>query len=178
MVILIIIIAGALLWAIFVYNRLIVLKNDVKSAWHQIDVQLKRRYDLIPNLVSTVRGYMDFEKETLERVVAARARAMTVVPIRERAAAEEVLTLALGGLFALVESYPTLKSNENVMELQEELVSTENRIAFARQFYNDLVANFRTRIQAFPDVIISSVFSFRSPEFFSADPVDRSVPRV
>ncbi len=167
-----------LLWMVFVFNRLVALKNDVNSAWHQIDVQLKRRYDLIPNLVATVKGYMEYERDTLEKVVAARAKALSTVGIRERAAAEEGLTNALGGLFAVVERYPVLKSSENVMELQEELTSTENRIAFARQFYNDLVANFRTRIQAFPDVIISSAFSFRSPEFFSADPGDRTLPRV
>ncbi len=177
MVIMIIIIATVLLWAIFAYNRLIALKNNVNTAWHQIDVQLKRRHDLIPNLVSAVKGYMDFERDTLERVVLARTKALAAFSIRERAASEDSLTAALGGLFAVVESYPVLKSNENVMELQEELVSTENRIAFARQFYNDLVANFRTRIQTFPDVIVSSLFAFRSPEFFLAGPEDRDLPR-
>src|SRR5512140_3866588 len=135
----IILAASVLLWIILVYNRLVVLKNDVNSAWSQIDVQLKRRHDLIPNLVSAVKGYMDFERDTLERVVAARTKALTAVAMHERAAAEEGLTAALGGLFAVVEKYPTLKSSENVMELQEVLTSTENRIAFARQLYNDLV---------------------------------------
>ena len=120
---------------------------------------------------------MDFERETLERVVAARTKALSAVAMHERAAAEEGLTAALGSLFAVVERYPTLKSSENVMELQEVLTSTENRIAFARQLYNDLVANFRTRIQAFPDVIISTLFAFKNPEFFSADPEDRAAPR-
>lgn len=165
-----------LLWTIFIYNRLVALRNEVKSAWHQIDVQLKRRYDLIPNLVSVVKGYMSFEKETLERVVAARAKAISAVRLREKAAAEDRLTGALAGLFAVLENYPNLRSNENVMQLQEELVSTENRIAFARQFYNDLVANYRTRLEAFPDVIIASLFSFRSAEFFSADAPDRILP--
>ncbi len=174
----IILVVFILFWIVFVFNRLVAMKNDVKSAWHQIDVQLKRRYDLIPNLVSAVKGYMDYERDTLERVVAARAKALSSVGVRERAAAEEGLTNALGGLFAVVERYPVLKSSENVLELQEELTTTENRIAFARQFYNDLVANFRTRIQAFPDVIISSAFSFRSPEFFSAEPEERTLPRV
>ncbi len=178
MVILIIIVLAALLWVILVYNKLVALKNDANNAWHQIDVQLKRRHDLIPNLVSAVKGYMDFERETLEKVVSARTKALSAVGVRERAVAEESLTAAIGGLFAIVERYPTLKSNENVVELQEELTSTENRIAFARQFYNDIVANFKTRIQAFPDVIISSLFSFRSPDFFSADQEDRAVPRL
>ncbi|HWR59020.1 MAG TPA: LemA family protein, partial [Thermodesulfovibrionales bacterium] len=136
---------SVLLWIIHVYNRLVVLKNEVNSAWSQIDVQLKRRHDLIPNLVSVVKGYMDFERDTLEKVIAARAKALSSVGMRERAMAEDRLTAALGTLFAVFESYPTLKSNENVMELQEELTSTENRIAFARQFYNDLVANFRIK---------------------------------
>lgn len=163
---------------IFIYNRLITLRNEAKSAWHQIDVQLKRRYDLIPNLVAVVKAYMDFEKDTLERVVAARAGALRAVRLPERAAAEEHLSQELVGLFAVIESYPNLKSNESVMHLQEELVSTENRIAFARQFYNDLVANYRSRIEVFPDVMIASLFSFRPEEYFSAEGADRLVPKT
>ncbi len=166
----------AFIWGIFIYNRLISFRNNAASAWHQIDVQLKRRYDLIPNLVAAVKGYMDFEREVLHRVTEARARALSAVAIREKAAAEDDLSRALDRFLAVMERYPDLKSSENVMQLQEELVSTENRIAFARQFYNDLVANLRTRIEAFPDVIISSAFSFRSPEFFSAEPEDRVLP--
>jgi LemA protein len=166
------------LWGIVIFNRLVTLRNDTESAWHQIDVQLKRRYDLIPNLVAAVKGYMEYERDVLTKVTEARARALAAVALREKAAAEDDLSRVLARFLAVIEGYPNLKSSENVMELQEELVSTENRIAFARQFYNDLVANFKTRIEGFPDVIISSVFSFRSPEFFSADPEDRALPRV
>lgn len=169
---------ATLLWGVLIYNRLVALRNDTATAWHQIDVQLKRRYDLIPNLVAAVKGYMDFERDVLERVTAARARALAAVTIKEKAAAEEDLSLALERFLAIMETYPVLKSSENVMQLQEELVSTENRIAFAHQFYNDLVASFRTRIEAFPDIVVSSFFSFRSPEFFSAEPEDRTLPRV
>jgi LemA protein len=171
-----VLIVSILLWIILAYNRLVALKNDVNDAWSQIDVQLKRRHDLIPNLVSVVKGYMEFERETLEKVIAARAKALSVVGVRERATAEERLTAALGTLFAVVERYPTLKSNENVMELQEELTSTENRIAFARQFYNDLVANFGIKIEVFPDNVIASIFSFQRAEFFSAEEEDRALP--
>ena len=169
---------AVLLWGIVIYNRLVSLRNDTASAWHQIDVQLKRRYDLIPNLVAAVKGYMDYERDVLEKVTEARARALAAVALREKAAAEEDLSRAVERFLAVMESYPVLRSSENVMQLQEELVSTENRIAFARQFYNDLVGNFRTRIEAFPDVLVSSLFAFRSPEFFSADPGDRSLPRA
>ncbi len=165
-------------WIIFVYNGLVRLRNDVGSAWSQIDVQLKRRHDLIPNLVSVVKGYMEFERDTLERVVSARAHAAAASGIREKAVLEGRLSRAVDGLFIVMEKYPILKSNENVMQLQEELVSTENRIAFARQFYNDLVANFMTRLKVFPDNIIASFFSFRGAEYFSAGEEDRALPRA
>jgi LemA protein len=164
------------LWTIFVYNRLVTLRNEVKNAWHQIDVQLKRRHDLIPNLVTVVKGYMEFERDTLERVVAARTRAISAVKLRDRAIAEDMLTQALDRLFMVIESYPLLKSNENVMQLQEELTSTENRIAFARQLYNDLVANYMTKREVFPDKIIASLFAFSGVEYFSAEKSDRSLP--
>ncbi len=163
-------------WMILIYNRLITLRNEVKNAWHQIDVQLKRRYDLIPNLVSVVKGYMEFEQDTLEKVVSARTKALSAVGLRERASAENMLTDAIGRLFAVMENYPVLKSNENVMQLQEELTSTENRIAFARQLYNDLVANYRTRLEVFPDNIIASMFTFRGAEYFSIEKADRALP--
>jgi len=166
----------ALLWPVIIYNRLIRLRNDLKSAWSQIDVQLKRRHDLIPNLVAVVKGFMDFEKDTLERVVNARSRAMSAVRMREKAATEDLLTGALDKLFAVIENYPSLKSDQNAMRLQEELVTTENRIAFSRQLYNDLVANYMTRREVFPDNIVSSVFSFPAAEYFSAEAADRSVP--
>ncbi|MGE5301543.1 MAG: LemA family protein [Acidobacteriota bacterium] len=164
------------LWMVFIYNRLVRLRNDVKSAWSQIDVQLKRRHDLIPNLVAAVKGYMQFERDTLERVVTARAQAIAAEGLREKAVSEGRLTDAVGRLFAVMESYPVLKSSENVMQLQEELVSTENRISFARQFYNDLVANFRTRLEVFPDNIIASLFSFQGAEYFSAGEEDKALP--
>jgi len=164
------------LWMVFIYNRLVRLRNDVKSAWSQIDVQLKRRHDLIPNLVAAVKGYMEFERNTLERVVTARAQAIAAEGLREKAVSEGRLTVEVGRLFVVMENYPVLKSSGNVLQLQEELVSTENRIAFARQFYNDLVANLRTRLEVFPDNIIASFFSFRSAEYFSAGEEDRALP--
>jgi LemA protein len=167
-----------ILWFICVFNRLVTLKNEVKNAWHQIDVQLKRRHDLIPNLVSVVKGYMEFERNTFEAVTAARTKAVYAAGISEKAKAENALTEALGRLFAVMENYPTLKSNENAMRLQEELASTENRIAFSRQLYNDLVANYRTKLEVFPDNIVASLFSFKAAEYFSADKEDRGLPRA
>lgn len=169
-------VAAFLFWMIFIYNRLIALRNEVKNAWHQIDVQLKRRHDLIPNLVSVVKGFMDFERDTLERVTTARTRALSAVGMREKAAAEKGLSEELGRLFLIFENYPSLKSNTNVLHLQEELTTTENRISFARQLYNDLVANYRTRLEVFPDTIIASFFSFRPADYFSAEAADRPVP--
>ncbi|OGW41100.1 MAG: hypothetical protein A2Y97_12370 [Nitrospirae bacterium RBG_13_39_12] len=163
-------------WVIFIYNRLVTLRNEVKNAWYQIDVQLKRRHDLIPNLVAVVKGYMEFERSTLEAVTSARTRALSAVSMHEKAFAEDTLTLALGRLFIVMENYPSLKSNENVMQLQEELTSTENRIAFARQLYNDLVANFRTKLEVFPDNIVASIFAFQSVEFFSSEDTDKGLP--
>jgi LemA protein len=167
-----------LLWMIYIYNRLVTLRNEVSNSWHQIDVQLKRRHDLIPNLVSVVKGYMEFERDTLEKVTSARAKALSATRIPEKAVSEDMLTLALGKLFAVIENYPVLKSNENVLHLQEELSSTENRISFARQLYNDLVANYRTRLEVFPDTVIARMFSFKGAEYFSADAADRMLPRA
>ena len=158
-----------LFWIVMIYNSLISLRNDVTNAWHQIDVQLKRRHDLIPNLVSVVKGYMEYERNVLETITTARTKAIAAADMREKAAAEDSLTQALKSLFAVMENYPVLKSNENVMELQEVLVSTENKIAFSRQLYNDLVANLATKIEIFPNNMVSSVFGFRKAEYFSAD---------
>ncbi len=163
-------------YIIFIYNRLVSLKNEVHNAWKQIDVQLKRRHDLIPNLVSTVKGAMEFEQDTLEKVILARARAVSAVSVHEKAEAENMLTQALGRLFAVVENYPSLRSNENIVRLQEELTTTENRIGFARQFYNDLVANFRTKLEVFPNNIIASMFGFEKEEYYSAEDVEKAVP--
>jgi LemA protein len=167
-----------LLWTVLIYNSLVSLRNDVQNSWKQIDVQLKRRHDLIPNLVSTVKSVMEFEQDTLEKVISARAKAVSASTLHAKAEAENVLTQALGRLFAVMENYPALKSNQNVMQLQEELTSTENRIAFARQLYNDLVANYRTRLQVFPNNMISSLFSFRPEEYFEAEDAARAVPGV
>ncbi len=166
------------LWAIGAYNGLVTLKNQVQNAWRQIDVQLKRRHDLIPNLVNTVKGAMAFERETLESVVGARAKALSAGSIKDRAAAEDMLTQALGRLFALVENYPDLKSNRNILELQEELTSTENRIGFARQFYNDLVARFNIKQGIFPTMIIAKAFGFQPAEYFQVDESGKAVPAV
>src|SRR3989337_2081733 len=163
-------------WLILIFNSLVSLRNDVQGSWKQIDVQLKRRHDLIPNLVATVKGAMEFEQDTLEKVISARAKAVSAGTPQTKAAAENMLTQALGKLFAVMENYPALKSNQNVMQLQEELTSTENRIAFARQLYNDLVANYMTKREVFPDNIIASLFAFRGAEYFSAEKADRSLP--
>lgn len=166
------------LWVIVAYNSLVTLRNQVENGWRQIDVQLKRRHDLIPNLVSTVKGAMEFERETLEKVVEARAKAVTATTVQEKGSAENALTQALGRLFALVENYPTLKSNQNILQLQEELTSTENRIGFARQFYNDLVAQFNIKQEVFPSNIIASAFSFKRVDYFQAEEAAQQVPKV
>jgi LemA protein len=167
-----------LIWLVMIYNGLVSIRNEVQSAWKQIDVQLKRRHDLIPNLVSTVKGAMEFEQDTLEKVISARAKAVSANTPAAKAESENMLTQALGKLFAVMENYPALKSNQNVMQLQEELTSTENRIAFARQLYNDLVANFRTKLQVFPNNVVSSFFNFQTEEYFGAQETDRVVPGV
>lgn len=166
------------LWIVVIYNGLVTARNDVQGSWKQIDVQLKRRHDLIPNLVTTVRGAMEFEQDTLEKVMTARAKAVSATGLPSKAEAENMLSQALGKLFAVMENYPDLKSNRNIMQLQEELTSTENRIAFARQLYNDLVANFRTRLQIFPNNIVSSLFGFQPEEYFEAEEAARATPAV
>ncbi len=176
--ILLAVLGSALVWLILVYNGLVSIRNDVQSSWNQIDVQLKRRHDLIPNLVQTVKAAMEFEQDTLDKVISARTKAVSASTPAAKAEAENMLSQTLGKLFAVMENYPDLKSNQNVMQLQEELTSTENRIAFARQLYNDLVANFRTKLQVFPNNIISSMFDFKSEEYFGADETARSVPVV
>jgi LemA protein len=167
-----------ILWLVAVYNGLVTKRNDVQSSWKQIDVQLNRRHDLIPNLVSTVKGMLEFEQDTLDKVISARAKAVGATGPQSKADAENMLTQALGKLFAVMENYPDLKSNQNVMQLQEELTSTENRIAFARQLYNDLVANYRTALQIFPNNIVSSMFNFQSEEYFQAPDATRATPAV
>jgi len=175
----VLVLAGlVVLWAVAAYNSLIRLKNQVENAWRQVDVQLKRRHDLIPNLVQTVKGAMEFERETLSRVIEARSRAAAARSVADKGLAEGFLSQALGKLFALVESYPELKSNANVLRLQEELTSTENRVGFARQFYNDIVAGYNTAQGVFPTMIIATLFGFRKATYFHAEPGAREVPGV
>jgi LemA protein len=156
-------------YALLTYNGLVSLRNRIENAWAQIDVQLKRRYDLIPNLVDTVKGYAAHEKETLERVITARNAGMGASGVQEQAQAENVLTGALKSLFALSEAYPDLKANQNFLQLQEELTGTEGRIAYARQFYNDTVYRYNTKIQSFPANVLANRFGFAEREYFRAD---------
>ncbi|HUU42833.1 MAG TPA: LemA family protein [Planctomycetota bacterium] len=161
------------------YNGLVRLRMRVKNAWAQIDVQLKRRYDLIPNLVETVKGYASHEKETLERVIQARNMAINAGGVKEQAAAENMLTGALKSLFAVSEAYPNLKANENFMQLQEELTSTENKIGFARQHYNDMVRALNTAIEVFPNNVIAGMFGFKQRDYFElTEEAAREAPKV
>jgi LemA protein len=167
------------LWFIGIYNSLIKLRNQVKNAWSQIDVQLKRRHDLIPNLIETVKGYMKHERETLENITAYRAQAMEATGVGEKAKAEGLLGGALGQLQVAVEAYPDLKANQNFLSLQEELTSTENKISFSRQNYNDQVLFYNNKIQMFPSNIVAGMFTFREEEFFELeDPAEKAVPKV
>ena len=163
---------------IVMYNGLVTLRNRIENAWAQIDVQLKRRYDLIPNLVETVKGYAKHERETLEAVIQARNMAMAAQGPAQQAAAENMITGALKSLFALSEAYPDLKANENFLNLQEELTGTEGRIAYARQFYNDTVYKYNTKIQKFPTVVLAGMFRFNEREYFEADDEARGPVRV
>jgi LemA protein len=181
--IVLIVIALIVLFLVFTYNALVRLRNMVDEAWNQISVQLKRRHDLIPNLVNAVKGYMDFEQETLTRVVEARSAAVTAqakgpAAAGETAEAENFLTGALRQLFALVENYPDLKANQNVLELQEELTTTENQIGFSRQHYNSSVREFNTSVQTFPNVLIAGPFGFRERDYFQIAEADTAVPEV
>ncbi len=173
-----IIVVAIVAWAIFAYNRLVSLRNQVDNSWRQIDVQLKRRHDLIPNLVEAVKGYMQFERDTLTQVVEARAKAVGAPDQASRMAAENQITTGLGKLLAVMENYPQLKADENVLKLQEELTTTENQIAFARQAYNDVVLDLNTRIQSFPTNLIASNFGFKPAEYFKGAPEEQTVPKV
>jgi LemA protein len=154
---------------IAIYNRLIVLRNRVDNSWSQIDVQLRRRYDLIPNLVETVKGYASHEKETFERVTQARNMAINAQTVKEQGEAENVLTGALKSLFAVAEAYPELKANQNFLLLQEELTNTEGKISYARQFYNDSVMSYNTAIQSFPSNMIAGMFGFAARDYFEIE---------
>ncbi|HRZ43461.1 MAG TPA: LemA family protein [Bacteroidales bacterium] len=167
------------LYFIGMYNALVRLRNQVKNAWAQIDVQLKRRHDLIPNLIETVKGYMKHERETFEKITEYRAKAMAAGTVGEKAAAEGMLGQALGQLNVAVENYPDLKANQNFLALQEELTSTENKISYSRQAYNDSVLALNNKIQMFPSNIIANMFGFKQEEFFEIDiPQEREVPKV
>ena len=164
---------------IAVYNGLVQKRVRCQEAWSQIDVQLKRRYDLIPNLVNTVKGYAAHEKETLERVINARNQAISAQGVQQQAEAENMLTGALRQLFALSESYPDLKANENFLQLQEELTSTENKIAFSRQHYNDSAAVYNIAREKFPNSIVAGMFNFQKRDYFEIEePAQREAPEV
>lgn len=163
---------------IVMYNSLVKLRNRIDNAWSQIDVQLKRRYDLIPNLVETVKGYASHERETLESVTQARNMAIQAEGPQQQAQAENMLSGALKSLFAVSEAYPDLKANQNFLNLQEELTGTEGRIAYARQFYNDQVYKYNTKIQTFPSMMIAGPFGFTAREFFEADDESRGPVKV
>ena len=178
-VVLIVVVVVIALWVIGMYNRLIGLKNQKDNGWKLIDVQLKRRHDLIPNLVNAVRGSMDFERDTLTAVMEARAKALTATGPADAAQKEGQLSLALGRLLAVAENYPTLKSNDNVKMLQEELSGTENKVGFARQFYNDIATKFNTAQQVFPTNLFAGALGFKTAELFEiTDAADREVPTV
>ncbi len=171
--------AAAALWLVAMYNGLVRLRNQVRNAWSQIDVQLKRRHDLIPNLVESVKGYAAHERGTLEEVVQARSRAVSATGVGEQSQAEAELSSALGRLMVVVEQYPDLKANQNFLSLQEELTSTENKIGFSRQHYNDSVMTYNTRIQSVPQNILADTFGFEEEEFFEIEiAAEREVPQV
>lgn len=178
LLILIAVLAVLVLWFVAVYNGLIRLRNQVDNAWSQIDVQLKRRHDLIPNLVEVVKDYMSYEKEVLENVTKARAAAVGATTVPAAAQAEGMLTAALGRLFAVMENYPQLRANENVRQLQEELASTENKIAFARQFYNDSVMYYNNKLQTIPNNIVASICNFQPKELFTVPEPEKAVPKA
>ncbi len=172
------ILALLVIFFIGTYNSLVVKRNRVQNGWHQIDVQLKRRIDLIPNLVETVKGYAAHEKAIFERIAEARSLAINAKGPAAAAAANNALTDTLKTLFAVAENYPNLKANENFAKLQEELSGTENKIAFARQFYNDVVMDFNNQIQMFPSNIVAGMFSFKAAEFYTVPEAEREAPKV
>lgn len=169
LLILIIILGLALLILVGIYNSLVNLRNRCDNSWAQVDVQLKRRYDLIPNLVETVKGYAKHEREVFQNVTEARAKAINAGTVKEQGQAENMLSGALKSLFAVAENYPELKANQNFLLLQEELAGTEGKIAYARQFYNDMVMKFNTKQQVFPSNIIANMFSFKERDYFEIE---------
>ncbi len=178
MIVLLIILILLVIIVIAMYNGLVVKRMRVNNGWAQIDVQLKRRYDLIPNLVETVKGYAAHERGVLEKVAELRSRAMGATNPKESAEVNNMLTSTLKSLFAVAENYPQLKANENFMKLQEELTATENKISFARQFYNDVVMDYNATIQKFPQAMIASMFNFTAREFFEAPTEEKEAVKV
>ena len=179
LIIVLVLLGIAIIALIGIYNALVRLRNHVKNAWSQIDVQLKRRYDLIPNLVETAKGYMEHERGTFEAITEARSRAMGAEGVGDKAKAEGALGGAISKFMLVVENYPDLKANQNFMAVQEELTSTENKIAFSRQAYNDQVLFFNNKIQMFPSNIVAGMFRFESQEFFELeDQAQREAPKV
>jgi LemA protein len=177
-IILIAVVVIVLLYVGFVYNRLVTLRMRISEALSQIDVQLKRRTDLIPNLVETVKGYAKHEKDVLENVTKARASLMQAGTTKEKAQANDFLSGTLKSLFAVAENYPNLKASENFLALQEELSDTENKIAYSRQFYNSNVMEYNTKLQVFPDAIIANTFNFKPAEFFGISDADKQPVKV
>jgi LemA protein len=180
LIILLVVVAGLVFFVVGIYNGLVRARNEAKNAWSSIDVQLKRRYDLIPNLIETVKGYASHERQTLEAVTKARQQAISFTGgVEERAKVENVLTQTLRSLFALAEAYPDLKANQNFLALQEELSNTENKIGFSRQYYNDAVMRYKNRIEVFPSNIIAGTFNFQVEPFFQIEtPGERVAPQV
>jgi LemA protein len=178
LIIVIVVVVLLALFAVMTYNGLVKLRTRVEGAWAQIDVQLKRRYDLIPNLVETVKGYASHERETLEAVIAARNTAVKADGPAQAAGAENVLTGALRQLFAVSEAYPDLKANQNFLALQEELTGTEGRIAYSRQYYNDAVQGYNTKIQVFPPALFARMFGFTAKEYFETEGETRENVKV
>lgn len=177
-IIIVVVIIALVAYVISTYNKLVKLRNSVKDGWSQIDIQLKRRFDLIPNLLETVKGYMKHEKDTLEAVIKARNSYQSATTNEEAMNADSELTKSISKLFALAEAYPELKANENFNKLQQELSETENKISFARQFYNDTVLKYNNEIQMFPGSIIASIFGFREEKFFEATATERENVKI
>ena len=171
-------VALLLLGAIWIYNRLVKLRARVNNGWSQIDVQLRRRYDLIPNLVTTVQGYATHERELFEHVTEARSRAIDANAVPDQAQAENQITRGVRQLFAVAENYPDLKANQNFLALQEELSATEGRVAYARQFYNDSVLEYNNKLQQFPTVYYAKILDFQRREYFETDEAARDTPVV
>lgn len=179
LIILAVIVVVIFLWVAGVYNLLVGLRENVKNGWSQIDVQLKRRHDLIPNLVEVAKGYMMHERTTLENVIKARQQAIDASSIPDKQVAENLLTGTLRSLFAVAENYPNLKADRQMSQLQEEISSTENKIAFARQYYNDEVNRLNVAVQTFPNNVVANAFNFQKQTFFELDTADeRKVPQV